>query len=416
MYIYKELSNGIRVFAENIPYAESVSIGVWVGNGSRHEKSYENGISHFIEHMVFKGTKHRTAKDIALEMDSVGGHLNAFTTKECTCFYAKTLKEFADVSMDILSDMVFEPSLNKEDMDLERRVIFEEIAMYEDSPEDLVYDIFSEAVWGRTPMGKPILGTEETLSSMTPEMMREYMRTHYTKESLIIAVAGRFDDGLFDSLEKYFGGRDLLNNEVTFEKAVYTPNNALLNKDFEQVQLVAGFDGIDVFDESVYPLMVFNNVFGSGMSSRLFQNIREKYGLVYSIGAGHSAYLDTGTFDILAATTPENLERVAELIEYEIKRIKSNPISDDEIERAKVQLKGNYILSGESMSTRMQAMGRSVLLDKPLRDREYVLNAISDVNRESISDIINTVLDEKTMSVVAAGPINSIEGLFCGLK
>ena len=415
MYIYKELSNGIRVFAENIPYAESVSIGVWVGNGSRHEKSYENGISHFIEHMVFKGTKHRTAKDIALEMDSVGGHLNAFTTKECTCFYAKTLKEFADVSMDILSDMVFEPSLNKEDMDLERRVIFEEIAMYEDSPEDLVYDIFSEAVWGRTPMGKPILGTEETLSSMTPEMMREYMRTHYTKESLFIAVAGRFDDGLFDSLEKYFGGRDLLNNEVTFEKAVYTPNNALLNKDFEQVQIVLGFNGIDIYDERVYSLLVFNNIFGSGMSSRLFQNIREKHGLVYSVGAGHSAYMDTGTFDISAATTPENLEEVAELISKEVRLIKKEVPDDCEIERAKIQLKGNYILSTESISSRMQAIGRAALLNRPQRTREEIIRQINDVNRESVKDIRDCILDEKTMSIAAVGPIDSIDGLFMGL-
>lgn len=416
MYIYKTLQNGIRVFAEKISYAESVSIGVWVGNGSRNETAAENGMSHFIEHMLFKGTQTKSAKDIALMMDSVGGHLNAFTTRECTCFYAKTLSEHTSVAMDILSDMVFEPLISKEDMDLERRVVFEEIAMYEDSPEDVVYDLFSEAVWGKTPMGRPILGSEETLSSITPESMREYMRTHYTKNSIIIAVAGGFDEEkLFCELEKYFGERKPEENEVTFESAKYTPARLGVRKDFEQVQLIAGFDGIDVYDESVYSLLVFNNVFGSGMSSRLFQNIREKYGLVYSIGAGHSAYADTGTFDILAATSPENVEKVAELTETEIKRIKTEPLTDDEIERAKIQLKGNYLLSGESVSSKMQAIGRAALLKRPLRSREEILSKINAVNRESISEVIDKVLDTNTLSVIAAGPIDDVSGLFKGL-
>ena len=198
MYIYKQLQNGIRVFAENVPYAESVSLGVWVGNGSRHEKLEENGMSHFIEHMVFKGTATKSAKEIALMMDSVGGHLNAFTTRECTCFYSKTLSEHTEVGMDILSDMVFNPLLSDDDMELERRVVLEEIAMYEDSPEDMVYDIFSEAVWGNTPMGRTILGTPQTLRNITPDSMRKYMDGHYTSKSIVIAVAGKIEDSLFD--------------------------------------------------------------------------------------------------------------------------------------------------------------------------------------------------------------------------
>ena len=415
MYIHRILQNGIGVYAENIPDAESVSIGVWVGNGSRHERAHENGISHFIEHMVFKGTNSRTAKDIALQMDSVGGHLNAFTTREYTCFYAKTLAEHASVSMDILSDMVFEPELSKENMDLERRVVLEEIAMYEDSPEDVVYDLFCEAVWGKTAMGRPILGTPDTLSTVTPESMREYIRSHYTKETIIIAVAGKFSEELFDGLERYFGQRTIRDNKIDCEPACYNPARVLATKDFEQVQLVAGFNGIDIYDERVYSLLVFNNIFGSGMSSRLFQNIREKYGLVYSIGAGHSAYQDTGTFDILAATTPENINQVAELITNEIKIIKTEPITADEVERAKIQLKGNYILSRESISSRMQAIGRAALLNRPLRTREEILNQINSVNRESIACIMESILDEKTLSVAAAGPIDSIDGLFMGL-
>lgn len=415
MYIYKTLQNGIRVFAENVPYTEAVSIGVWVANGSRYEKKHEAGMSHFIEHMLFKGTSTRTAQDIALLMDSVGGHLNAFTTKECTCFYAKTLSEHAEVSADILSDMIFSPELSQENMNLERRVVLEEIAMYEDSPEDVVYDLFAEAVWNGTPMGRPILGFEKTLNNITPENMREFMKTHYTKDSIIISVAGNFTDELFDLLEKYFGERNILNTKTEYENVVYNANNAVLPRDFEQVQVIAGFNGIDIYDERVYSLLVFNNVFGSGMSSRLFQNIREKYGLVYSIGAGHSAYMGTGTFDISYATTPENSSKVAELITDEIRLIRKEPLTDEEIERAKVQLKGNYILSGESISSRMQAIGREALLNRPLRTREEIIKEINAVNRDSIKEIMDTILDIDTLSIIATGPIDTLDGLFMGL-
>lgn len=412
MYIEKVLSNGIRVAAERIPYVKSVSVGVWVGNGSRYEKPEENGISHFIEHMVFKGTMKRSARDIALEMDSVGGHLNAYTTREYTCFYAKTLNEYVETSIDILSDMVFEPRLSKEDMDLERKVVVEEIAMYEDSPEDVVYDLFADAVWGGTAMGRPILGTEEVLDNITPDIMREYMRTHYTSKNIVIAVSGSFEDSLFDMLDRYFGQRKILDNEVGYEEAVYRGRNVFVNRDFEQVQLIAGFSGIDVYDDAVYPLLVFNNVFGSGMSSRLFQNIREKYGLVYSIVAGHSAYMGTGTFDICAGTSPENAERVSQLIVEEIKKIKADKLTTEEIERSKIQLKGNYILSNESVGARMQTIGRTVLLDLPVRSPGETIRKIMEVDSDAVSEIIDRVLDIPTLSIAAAGPINGINGLF----
>lgn len=412
MYIQKVLSNGIRVAAERIPYVQSVSLGVWVANGSRCEKKNENGISHFIEHMLFKGTEKRTAEQIALEMDSVGGQLNAFTTRECTCFYAKTLGDYAETAVDILSDMIFCSELSEKTMETERAVVLEEIAMYEDSPEDVVYDLFTETVWGDTPMGRTILGTPESLSDVTPESMREYIRTHYTSKSIVIAVAGSFGDELFELLEKYFGSRSIEHNEVTFENAEYRSGTAVMKRDFEQVQLVAGFRGIDIYDEAVYALLVFNNIFGSGMSSRLFQNVREKYGLAYSIGAGHSAYVGTGTFDISAAVSPENTAVVAELIENEIKRIKAEKLTPEEIERAKIQLRGNYILSNESVGARMQTIGRTVLLDKPLRTPEEVIEKIMAVDTEAAAEIIDRVLDTSTLTVTTVGPIDSAEGLF----
>lgn len=413
MYQYKTLSNGIRVVAERITYLKSIAIGVWVGNGSRYENKSENGISHFIEHMLFKGTKTRTAAQIAHEIDSVGGQLDAFTTREYTCFYTKTLDEHIPSALDVLSDMMFNPRLDEEDMALERHVIKEEIRMYEDSPEDLVYDLSSYAVWGDTPMGRTILGTYESLDGITPDIMRAFMNNHYTSANTIISVSGNFDDTFFDLLEKYFGTRKMQSDLPYLPEAPYlSGRNIVRTKDIEQVQLVASFSGIDVMDESVYSLLVFNNVFGCGMSSRLFQNIREKRGLVYSISAGHSAYINTGVFDISAGMSPESLNEVASLISEEIHRVKRDKLTAEEIAKAKEQLKGNYILSGESTGARMQGAGRSLLLGKPIYTQEEVIKKIEAVDRNSIAEIIDRVLDEKTLCVSAVGPVDSADGIF----
>ena len=412
MYEFRTLQNGIRVVAEKIDYLKSISIGVWVGNGSRHESSKENGISHFIEHMLFKGTNRREAVEIARAIDDVGGQINAFTAREYTCFYTKTLDAHVSIALDVLSDMLFNSRLSAEDMDKERRVIYEEISLYEDSPEDLVYDLISAAAWGDTSMGRTILGTQESLAGITPDIMREYMRTHYTNKNMIISVSGNYGEGFFDLLEEYFGSRKISSDDINLPEAVYKPSNLVKTKDIEQVQLVAGFNGIDVMDERVYSLLVFNNVFGSGMSSRLFQNIREKRGLVYSVCAGHSAYINTGIFDISAGMNPDNAEKVAELITDEIKRVKSEKLSADEVQRAKEQLKGGYILSYESTGARMQGAGRSMLLNKPILTQEEALERIDAVTTDTVADIIDTVLDTKTLSLAAVGPIEQVDNLF----
>lgn len=413
MYQYKTLSNGIRVVAEKITYLKSISIGVWVGNGSRYESKSENGISHFIEHMLFKGTQSRSAAQIAGEIDAVGGQLDAFTTREYTCFYTKTLDEHIPIALDVLSDMMYNPRLGAEDMALERQVVKEEIRMYEDSPEDLVYDLSSYAVWGDTPMGRTILGTYESLEGITPEIMREYMNNHYTGANTIISVSGNFDENFFDLLEKYFGEKRLLDTIPHLPEATYlNGRNIVRTKDIEQVQLVSTFRGIDVMDESVYSLLVFNNVFGSGMSSRLFQNIREQRGLVYSISAGHSAYINTGVFDICAGMSPESLGEVASLISKEINTIKRDKLTKEEVERSKEQLKGNYILAGESTGARMQGAGRSLLLGKPIYTQEEVLRKIEAVSTNSVAEIIDRVLDSRTMCISAVGPVDTVKNLF----
>lgn len=413
MYQYRTLSNGIRVVAEKITYLKSISIGIWVGNGSRYESKSENGISHFIEHMLFKGTQSRNAAQIAGEIDAVGGQLDAFTTREYTCFYTKTLDEHIPIALDVLSDMLHNPRLDIDDMALERQVVKEEIRMYEDSPEDLVYDLSSYAVWGDTPMGRTILGTYESLDGITPDIMRAYMNNHYTSANTIISVSGNFDDNFFDLLEKYFGEKRLTDTIPHLPDAPYfCGRNIVRTKDIEQVQLVSTFRGIDVMDDSVYSLLVFNNVFGSGMSSRLFQNIREKRGLVYSISAGHSAYINTGVFDICAGMSPESLGEVASLISEEINKIKLFKLTKDEVERSKKQLKGNYILAGESTGARMQGAGRSLLLGKPIYTQEEVIRKIEAVDTDSVSEIIDRVLDSRTMCISAVGPVDSVENLF----
>ena len=413
MHEYITLQNGIRIVAEKIPYLHSISIGVWVGNGSRHELLSEHGISHFIEHMVFKGTYRRSAEDIASEIDAIGGQINAFTAREYTCFYTKTLDQHAETALDILSDIIFNPKLSDEDMALERQVINEEISLYEDTPEELVYDLLYDTVWHGTSMGRTILGTPQSLERINHSTMLSYMKTHYTSKNIVISVSGNYDEALFELLEKYFGSKKLHTIKPEMPFAQYSSGSIVKTKDIEQVQLAIGFNGIDIDEEeSVYSLLVFNNVFGCGMSSRLFQNIREKRGLVYSIGAGHSAYIGTGIFDISAGTSSANLNQVCELIAEEIDNIKKPKLSQSEVSKAKEQLKGNYILSYESTDARMQSAGRSLLLGNKIYTQEETINKIESVTIESVADIIDKVLDIPTVSTSAVGPIDSIKKLF----
>ena len=400
------LSNGIRVISERIPYLKSVSVGVWVGNGSCNESESENGISHYIEHMLFKGTKTRTARDITLEMDSVGGRLNAFTAREYTCFYTKTLDSHVPLAIEILSDMLYNSTLNEKDMNLERKVIYEEIDMCTDEPDELVHDLIMEAAYGKSGMGRSILGTKKSLSDIDRTQMKNYLSSHYTTKNTVIAISGNFDDSVFELLEKYFGLADMSNNKVEAFYSEYRSGKIIRHKECEQVQLVAGFRGIDILDERVYSLLVFNNIFGEGMSSRLFQNIREQRGLVYSIYAYHSSYKNTGMFNITAGMNPSNVFEVCELISQEINNIKKNKLTDDELERSKEQLKGNYILSYEAPGASMQGAGRSILMDKPIYSPEEILEKIDMVSKDSVSEIIDEVLDPKTLSIAAVGALD----------
>lgn len=411
MHQIRTLCNGIRVVSEKVSDVRSISIGVWIGNGSRHENLQESGISHYIEHMLFKGTRHRDAQQIAKEIDAVGGQINAFTAREYTCYYTKTLDEHASLAIDILSDMLFYPRLDKQDMELERQVIIEEINMYEDEPDELVQDLIMEAAYGDNPLGRPILGTPQSLAAVNGAYMQNYIDTHYTARNMVIAVYGNFDEHIFQLLEQKFTLKPLAGWDLQLQQAVWQPSNIVCTKDVEQVQLVLGYQGIDALDEDVYSLMVFNNIFGNGMSSRLFQHIREQLGLAYSVYAYHAAYLGTGMFNISAGMSPDNFERVGGLILEEADKIRREKLSREEVAMAKEQLKGNYILSYESVSARMQGAGRSLLLNKPIYSQQETLQKIEAVNTDSVANMIDRILRPETLCAAAVGPVEKISFL-----
>ncbi len=407
MYQRTILDNGIRMVCEKIPYVKSVSIGIWVANGSVNESSENNGISHYIEHMLFKGTDKRSAKEIAESIDNIGGQINAFTGKDCTCFYTKTLDTHIDIAFDVLADMFFNSKLEKKDMDLERKVIIEEISMYEDSPEELSHDMLSETVWNGNSLGYPILGNKKCLESIDSKVMSEYLKNNYTPNNCVISVAGNYDkDKLNELVNKYFGNwspkidEKKLSNPVEFKK-----DKKIKEKDIEQVHLCIGYQGLESGSEDLYTLLAINNVLGGGMSSRLFQKIREQKGLVYSIYSYPSSYRNAGLFTIYAGMNPDNLKLVTELISSEIDKLVKTGISKDEFLKSKEQLKGNYILGLESTSSRMNSIGKSELILNRIYTPKQILKKIDNISQENIEKVVKKIFDTDKKSISIVGNV-----------
>lgn len=399
------LDNGLRIVYEKIPYVRSVSAGIWVGTGSRNEDKKNNGISHFIEHMLFKGTEKRNAKEIAESIDNIGGQLNAFTGKECTCYYTKTLDTHLDVALDVLSDMFFHSLFQKKDISVERKVILEEIGMYEDSPEELVHDLLSEAVWNGNPLGYPILGTKKSLKGLGQESIFTYMAANYTPRNTVISVAGNFDEEkLVEMVKTHFsqwsseGKRN-----AAYEGAAFRPETVIREKETEQVHICMGFQGIEHGNDRLYSLLAINNIFGGGMSSRLFQKIREKKGLVYSIYSYPSAYNNSGLFTIYAGMKPEQLGEVAQLVAEEVRLLKKQGIKAGDLEKSKEQLKGNYILGLESTSSRMNSIGKSELMLEHISTPEEILQKIDRISMEEVEDVIRSIFNTDKVGFAIVG-------------
>ena len=400
------LPNGLRVVGERLPYLRSVSIGAWMHVGSMMELPQESGLSHFLEHMVFKGTEKRTARQIAEEMDAVGGQLNAFTGRDCTCFYAKVIDEDLELAVDILSDLVIHATMDPTELEKERGVILEEISMDEDSPEDLVHDLLQSAQFGEQSPGQPILGPAEQVAAYTRDDLLNFRRKHYAPKETVVALAGNYaPEKVLTWVTQYFGGWE---NEIppveTPDWHVLTGVNALREKDTEQMHICLGFPGKAYGTDGVYPLAVANNILGGAMSSRLFQRIREDLGLAYSVYSYPNTYKGVGTFGLYAGVSPKNAELVLNEIRTELKKFVDEGITEKEFRDSVTQLRSGYLMGLESPGARMQGLGRSTLLrGKPL-SHEATLAAIEAVTMDKVMEVAREVLTaEPCIAIVGKG-------------
>ena len=405
MYKKHVLENGLTIIGEEIPYVKSISLGVWINAGSRIEDEEISGVSHFIEHMLFKGTRNRTSKQIASEIDNLGGQINAFTSKECTCYYVKLLDSHIDIGIDVLSDMILNSKFNEDDLDKERSVIIEELKMYEDSPEDLAYDLLTENIYKHDPLGMNIIGTEESLNRLNREKLLDYFNKYYVPNNSVIAISGNFNfDEIINKIEEKFKVWKKRDVNVDIKKAEFKSCFLTKNKDIEQVNLAMSLEAVPIEnDKEVYALAVINTVFGGSISSRLFQKIREEKGLVYSIYSSQSLYRKCGELGIFASMSNEHLKEVYESIIEEIKIMKKYYLTDQEIKESKEQLKGSYILGLESTSSRMMSIGRSLLLNNKVESTDDILKSIDNVDRETVKIVIDKIFNLDKLGVCIVG-------------
>ncbi|SHE31895.1 Predicted Zn-dependent peptidase [Tissierella praeacuta DSM 18095] len=410
MYIIDKLDNGIRVVMERIPYVNSVSIGVIVDNGSAKEDKHNNGVSHFIEHMLFKGTGKRTAKNIAETIDNIGGQLNAFTGKETTCYYAKVLYNHIDIAIDVLADMLTNSNFSESDIEKEKAVIIEEINMYLDSPEDMVSELLNEIMFKDTSLGHPILGIEESIKNLNKEKIINYFFDSYIPENIVISLAGKIDTKeVFKMLNHYFGNFNDSNKCNSRTKNTYRFTNKLkgINKSTEQLNFCIGMEGLPIISENIEALLVLNNIFGGSMSSRLFQKIREDLGLAYAIESYPSFYKDTGILSIYTGLHPAQLLKTVKYIGNEIDDIRKNLISKDELDKSKEHLKGSYVLGMEGTFSRMYEIGKSILIFNKVQSPDEILNRISKVNLSNIEEIIKIIFNKETINIAYVGDIKN---------
>lgn len=412
MYKKTALENGIRILVEEIPHVRSATLGIWVDVGSRDETKELNGISHFIEHMMFKGTEKRTARDIAEALDAVGGQLNAFTTKEYTCYYARVLDEHFDLALDILSDMLLNSQFDTKDIEKEKNVIIEEIKMYEDSPDELVHDVLTETLWENHPLGRPIIGNEKVIADLNRDKIMQFYRKHYIPGKMVVAVAGNINfTNVVEQVAEKFGKM----KQVHVHKKLTRPsphfNITFRRKNTEQVHLCVGAPGLELKNVHIYKLQIFNALLGGGVSSRLFQQMRELRGLVYSVYSYHASYYDTGLFCIYAGLSKQNVRKALEVIFKEINEIQKKGIEEDELKRIKDQLKGNLLLSLESVSTRMSRLGKSELYLGEVKSPDEIVGELNKVTVEDIKEIAGEMFTPEKFSLGAVGPWDDSIGL-----
>jgi len=415
------LTNGIRVLSERVPYVDSVSVGIWVHAGSRDETRLRLGMSHFAEHMLFKGTESRSARQIADEMDSLGGHLNAFTDKEFTCYYAKVLHEHLPIALDVLSDMVLHSVLDPVEIEREKNVVLEEIKRHKDTPEDNVHDLLAETIWKGHRLGNPVIGSASVVERITRDQLLEYMRDTYRPDALLISAAGNVEHArLVDSVAAAFGHlsgsrvrRKASQVEARFEVKT-------VEQSTEQVHFCLGTPGYPQDKSEKYAVATIDAVLGGGMSSRLFQEIRENRGLAYAIGTYSASYQEGGLFAVYGGTSMSNFRKVLDLTLAECRSIGVNSVTDAELERAKNQIRGALVLGQESMSNRMSRLARNDLYFGRTVRLQEIIKSITDVSRDDVAAVASALFEKSSFTLAAVGPFKknagALEGLFAQPK
>jgi len=410
MYRKDTLTNGIRVVSETLPKSRSLSLGVWVKVGSRHEPREIGGVSHFIEHMFFKGTARRTARDIATEVDSLGGEMNAFTSQETTTYYIKVLDEHLPAAVDILSDILLASRFDPAEMEKERKVILEEIKSVEDTPDDFIHELFTGTVWTDNSLGRPILGTRETIRALKHADILSYIESYYSPREIVISVAGNFEHGrVIELLNNAFGKlarTGVPKHEVTpgFHRAV-----TVRKKQLEQVQVCLGCKGLNYTHDDRFGIMALNTILGNSMSSRLFQEVREQNALAYSIYSYVTAYRDTGLLTIYAGTDPSNAIQAIRLIMKEIKKIKDEGITPAEETRVKNQIKGNLVLSLESSNSHMSRIARQEIYFGKYLSVDDIIKAVDKVTAGQIHRIAQQLFTPENLALSILGPLTKAD-------
>jgi predicted Zn-dependent peptidase len=405
------LPNGLTILTEKMDHIRSVAMGVWIRAGSRHELPEINGISHFVEHMVFKGTKSRSAQHIAREVDAIGGNLDAFTGKETVCFNIKVLDEHVPVALDVLSDLVLNPIFASDEITRERGVILEEIKMDEDNPDYLVHEIFTQAFWKDHPLGRPILGTKETVKRFERDTLCNFYGEQFLGGNMLFSAAGNIDhDAFVEQVTRRFESLPA-GDSLTVTVPPKTAARIILKnkKALEQVQLCLGVPAPPIADESRYVTLVLNTILGGGMSSRLFQTVREERGLAYSIYSDLNPYSDTGSLCVYAGTSSDRAIQVVQLVMEQFRRLKNEPLPADELRRAKDQLKGNLLLSLESSMSRMSNLARQQMHFNYFFGMQEILDRVEAITEDQVLAMANRLFQPEIVAVTLLGRLDGVK-------
>ena len=407
------LDNGLRILHEPLPHLHTVAVGLWMGTGSRHEEPENGGMSHCLEHMLFKGTQHRSAVDIAREIDRLGGNINAFTSKDSTCYHTKTLSEDLPQAMDILADMVRFPLLEPTHLELEKGVILEEIGMVEDYPEELVQDLLLEKTWEGHSLSRPILGTRDSVSSFSSERVRLYHGRHYVPDNAVLAVAGEVDiDRVLAYAGKYFGSWMGRSSPAQAEAApAFQSTHTITRKKIEQAHLCLAFPGVGMEEEEIWPLAVLNAILGGGMGSRLFQRVREELGLVYSVYSFPTSYRDGGLLSVYAAAAPGKAREVLKHLAEEIGKLSSEPVPEREFSDALHQLRRGFLMGLDSTNGHMMSMGRDAIVSRRIRQTEETLARIDAVTPAQVDAVMARVFKNKSVGFAGVGSLTLPQSL-----